>query len=455
MRTPAVPNQSLVLPRRGVLGLAGLGAAGLGLAACSGPSTAPAGESSPTPTTDYSGVEPAASITFWTNHPGKSQPVEQELIRGFNVEHPEIAVNLVTAGATYDEISQKLQAALAGDDLPDVVVLSDVWWFRYMINDQLAPLDPIMEAVGIEGSGYQDTLLGDYTYGEQQWALPYCRSTPVFYYNKAHWSAAGLPDRGPETWSEFDEWLPRLAAAGTGAQVPYGLGKGTGNASWIFQNLVWGNGGAYSDEWTMTVDSPEVLTSSDYLRGLITKNFAAVSSSDQTADFGAGLYSSTIGSTGSLTGILTAAKFEVGNAFLPAGPSGLGVPTGGAGLAIPAKRSPEQQLAAATFVKFLGETDSTSYFSQNTGYMPVTEAAVASPTMQQVYERTPLFKTAVDQLEQTRSQDWARVFVPGGDQSTVTAWESVMLQGADSKAAWATAQAEVEKSYQTDVEPLV
>ena len=442
--------------RRGLLGLAGLGAAGLGLAACSGPSTTTAGSgASPTASVDYSGVEPASSITFWTNHPGKSQAVEQELITRFNAEHPDIEVNLVTAGANYDEISQKFQAALTGSEVPDVVLLSDVWWFRYMINGQLAPLNPLISAVGIDADDYQPTLFGDYTYRDEQWALPYCRSTPVFYYNKAHWALAGLPDRGPETWDEFSQWLPRLAAAGTGAQVPYGLGKGTGNATWIFQNMVWGNGGALSDEWTMTVDSAEVLASSDAVRTMITDGFAAVSSSDQAADFSAGLYSSVIGSTGSLSGLLAQAGFEVGNAFLPAGPEGLFVPTGGAGLAVPAKRSPEQQVAAATFIKFMGQPENTSYFSQGTGYMPVSLSAQSSDTMQATYEKTPLFKTAIDQMEHTRSQDWARVFVPGGDQSTVTAWESVQLQGAASAAVWGTAQAEILKSYETDVEPLL
>jgi len=30
--------------------------------------------------------------------------------------------------------------------------------------------------------------------------VPYARSTPLFYYNKDHYAAAGLPDRAPETW---------------------------------------------------------------------------------------------------------------------------------------------------------------------------------------------------------------------------------------------------------------
>ena len=449
-------TSSSVLPRRSLLALAGAGAAGLGLAACSGPSTAAGGgAASAKATTDWSGVTPADTVTVWTNHPGKSQAVEEEFLARFAKTNPDITVNFVTAGANYDEISQKFQAALTGADLPDLVLLSDVWWFRYALDGQLAPLDDLLPAAGIDPGNYQPGLYADYQYDDRQWAVPYCRSTPVFYYNKAHWAAAGLPDRGPQTWSEFEEWMPKLQAAGTGAQAAYGLGKGTGNATWIHQNMIWGKGGALSDDWTMTVDSAKVLEASDYLRSFITKGWAAVSSSDQASDFGAGLYSSVIGSTGSLSGILAGAAFDVGNAFLPAGEAGQFVPTGGAGFAIPAKRSPEQQLAAATFLKFLAEDDNTAYFSQNTGYMPVTTGAVNSSTMQEVYAQTPLFKTAVDQLAKVRKQDNARVFVPGGDQSTVTAWEEVMLQGTPSAQAWGAAQDEVERSYEADVEPLV
>ena len=51
-------TSSHVLPRRGVLALAGAGAAGLGLAACSGPSPASTGDSaaSAAPKTDWSKV---------------------------------------------------------------------------------------------------------------------------------------------------------------------------------------------------------------------------------------------------------------------------------------------------------------------------------------------------------------------------------------------------------------
>ncbi|MEK8226098.1 extracellular solute-binding protein [Oerskovia sp. M15] len=177
---------------------------------------------------------------------------------------------------------------------------------------------------------------------------------------------------------------------------------------------------------------------------------------DAGADFAAGIFASTIGSTGSLTGLLEAAPFELGTAYLPDGPSGSGTPTGGTGLAIPASRTPEQQLAAAMFLAFLTEPENTAYFSQNTGYMPVRTSAVEGETMSSIYAATPQFRTAVDQLaEKSRTQDWVRVFVPGGDQILTDGIEQIVLKGTPATEAFASITPRLEKAYQENVVPYL
>ena len=84
--------------RRGFLGLAGAVAAGAALTACAGSG---AGSSA---TSGAAGD--ANTITFWSNHPGKSQDVERELINRFQAKHPDLTVNLVDGGKNYEEVSQ-------------------------------------------------------------------------------------------------------------------------------------------------------------------------------------------------------------------------------------------------------------------------------------------------------------------------------------------------------------
>ncbi|MFF1828848.1 ABC transporter substrate-binding protein [Paenarthrobacter sp. NPDC058040] len=440
------------LDRRHFLGLAGLGAGAAALAACGGPSTAGPGTAVESAAVDFSGVKPAASIDFWTNHPGKSQDVEKSIIDKFHAKFPDIKVNLVTAGANYEEIAQKFQTSQAAKtELPGLVVLSDVWWFRYFSNGSIIPIDSLVKQLDIKLDDFQKSLVEDYKYDNQQWALPYGRSTPLFYYNKDHFKAAGLPDRAPATWQEFAEWAPKLKAS-SGAQHAYMYPALAGYAGWTLQNNLWGWGGSWSKDWDITCDSDKAVAALQWAQDSIYKDgWAGVSSKEAADDFAAGIASATISSTGSLLGVLKAAKFNVGVGFLPGGPEvATGVcPTGGAGLGIPSGISKEEQLAAATFLKFMTEPENTAAFSAATGYMPTRLSA----DMSAVLAATPQIKTAMDQLAVTRVQDNARVFLPGADQEMAKAAAKILTQQGDVKAIMTELKKTLEGIYTKDVKP--
>src|SRR3954452_10535156 len=183
-RIPSALTQA-ALDRRRFLGLAGAFGTAAALAACGGPSTSSGGGAAATSdSTDWSKVTPAKEITFWSSNPGSSQAVTQQIIDAFHASQSDIKVNLVTAGANYEEIAQKFQAAQAGGQLPDLMVFSDVWWFRYKMLDSIIPLDGLVEALEFDVEDYREGLWADYTYDNAQWAVPWARSTPLFYYNK-------------------------------------------------------------------------------------------------------------------------------------------------------------------------------------------------------------------------------------------------------------------------------
>lgn len=440
------------LDRRHFLGLAGVTASAAALSACGGPDTGGTPAASKAADIDFSGVKPAAKIDFWSNHPGKSQDVEKSIIEKFHAKYPDIKVNLVTAGANYEEIAQKFQTSQAAKSgLPAVVVLSDVWWFRYFTNGSIIPVDGLIKELDIKVDDFRQSLVDDYKYDGRQWALPYGRSTPLFYYNKDHFAAAGLPDRAPATWQEFGEWAPKLKAA-SGAQYAYIYPALAGYAGWTLQNNLWGWGGGWSTDWEITCDSAESVEALQWAQDSIYKHaWAGVSSKEAADDFSAGLTSSTISSTGSLLGVLKSATFNVGVGFLPGGPkakSGV-CPTGGAGLGIPSGISKEEQLAAGTFLKFMTEPENTAAFSAATGYMPTRTSA----DMTAVLARTPQIKTAMDQLAVTKVQDRARVFLPGADQEMAKAAAKILTQEGDVKATMTELKATLEGIYNKDVKP--
>ncbi|MFE3961274.1 extracellular solute-binding protein, partial [Nocardia sp. NPDC059091] len=193
-----MPRFSPRFSPRLTLSTAVLGLAALGMSAC-GPSVG--SDSAAGADVDFTGVEPAESITFWSNHPGGSMEIEEEIIAGFT-EESGIEVQLVTAGANYEEVSQRFQTAQTSDDVGDMVVVSDATWFTNFANDSLLPVDQALEAAGADTSTYQETLYDDYLYDDAHYAVPYARSTPIFYYNKDQYAEAGLEDRAPATWDE-------------------------------------------------------------------------------------------------------------------------------------------------------------------------------------------------------------------------------------------------------------
>ncbi len=119
-------------------------------------------------------------------------------------------------------------------------------------------------------------------------------------------------------------------------------------------------------------------------------------------------------STGQLGNLKANAKFDFGVGFLPSEVNP-GCPTGGAGIGILSTSPVEKQQAAFKYIAFATSPEITTYWSQNTGYMPVRKSAGQSPEMQAFYQENPNFRTAVEQLATTSPQDPARRFVPAGD----------------------------------------
>ena len=95
----------------------------------------------------------------------------------------------------------------------------------------------------MDAGDYVDSLLADYEFDGRHYALPYARSTPLFYYNKPAWEAAGLPDRGPTSWHEFGEWGPRLQGVVGDRRSAHGWANAQ-SISWTFEGPNWAFGGA-------------------------------------------------------------------------------------------------------------------------------------------------------------------------------------------------------------------
>ncbi|OFR37343.1 ABC transporter substrate-binding protein [Corynebacterium sp. HMSC077D03] len=438
------------MDRRSFLSVLALSTASVSLTACAGTSS-----TDPQAKKNSSGSGEVTELTWWSNHPGSSKDIENEIISRFEKENPDIKINLIDAGKNYEEAAQKFNAALTGSDLPDIVVLSDVWWYNFAINGQIANVDELAKEANVDLSSYVQPLYEDYAYDGGHFALPFARSTPLFYYNKDAWKKAGLPDRGPKSWDEMDKWATKLADANPDMQA-FGWGDAVDYLGWIFQGPLWSKGGAYSDEWELKFTDPKTIEAVEWLKKVTDeKEGYSYVGNDMAMEFSTGRAAATVLSTGDLSGITENAKFDLGTAFLP-NPNGDGAcPTGGAGLAIPAGIDKNRQIAAIKFIDFVTNDQNTSYWSQNVGYMPVRKTAMELDEQKKFMEENPNFKTAIEQLPDTRPQDYARVFLPGADQEIGGAFEKIVTNRDDVKKTLTDLEKTLQSIYDNQVKPVI
>ncbi len=416
--------------RRGAISLSAAITAGAALAACGGEATggsgAPAASSAP------------VKIVYWGAFGGNLGKTQEEVVKQFNDVQKNVVVEHQFQGS-YADAANKLTAAMQAKQAPELVVLSDVWWYKFYLNKALQPLDDLIKSEKVDAKDYVDSLFNEYVQGGKSYALPFARSTPLFYYNKDIWKKAGLPDRAPKTWDEFTkDFVPKLKSVIDSKQFVFAHPSSASYIAWVFQGVIWQFGGAFSDkDFKIQIGEPKGVQAGEFYRSSI-KDGWAQASKDVDADFRGGVTVALIGSTGGLVGHEQAAdgKFGVGTGFLPEGPAGFGCPTGGAGVSMVAGLSKEKQSAAFQFLNFSTNPRTQAFWSQQTGYMPVRKSTIDSKEMLDFLKLKPNFKTALDQLPRTKFQDSARVFIPNGDEIIGKGLERITVQQEAPSVVW-------------------
>jgi sn-glycerol 3-phosphate transport system substrate-binding protein len=391
-------------------------------------------------------------VLYWGSFSGNLGERELELVTKFNEEHTDIQINYQFQG-TYEETAQKLNAAIQANQAPDISLLSDVWWFRYYLANAIAPLDDLAAAAGVDFTDYVDSLINEGNRDGAQYWIPFARSTPLFYYNTDAYAEVGLTE-APTNWDQIVEVAPELVRmdGGTMSRSAFAHPDGASYVAWLFQGVTWQWGGEYSDaDFNIKINEEGAVAAGEFYRSTVADGWASVAV-DPNVDFQNGFTASIMASTGSLAGITANATVPFATAFLPQGPVGGGVCTGGAGLAI--LNSSEKQEAAFQVVSWMTSPESTAWWSQNTGYMPVRKSAVEGESMQAFFADNPNFKTAVDQLGVTRQQDAARTFIPGGDQIIGGGLEEILINGSDAQSAFDDVAATLTEEAQAVIEAL-
>jgi multiple sugar transport system substrate-binding protein len=193
-------------------------------------------------------------------------------------EETGVKVKMIVTDA--DQYATKLQAAVAGNKVPDVFYIETASMQSYIssgvlmniqdaLEEQGADLDNVWE-YGLDSYRFDGTIQG--TSAGDLYGLPKDIGPFAFGYNADMLEEAGIERPDPDEPLTWDEWLEICQEL---TQDTDGDGKvdqwGTGlNVQWNSQAFVWSNGGDWTteDHTQVTVDTPEFAEAIQFIADL-------------------------------------------------------------------------------------------------------------------------------------------------------------------------------------------
>ena len=378
-------------------------------------------------------------VPFWHSLTNQGEEVINTLVTRFEEANPTIDIDPIYVG-NYNDMIVRLQAAVVSGDVPTLVQLEITRYGLFadagaleLLDDRLAAHPAIMEDLrpfALEASLY----LGE------SYVLPFNSSTPVMYYNRDLFGAAGLdPDSPPATWEQLLQTAEALTVRDGDSTSQWGVAAPPQWVRWAMSNQA---GGGWMDGATNEIQMGQADTARAYQFAADWVNVHNVAQLDGAIDedvgrqsFVSGNTGIMFGSTGSLGTISRDTEFDLGVAALPC-ETHCAAPIGGAALGIMAGADEAQKDAAWDFLRFVMTPDSNSVMFTVTGYMPILNSTPEHPDAAAYLAERPEYRVAVDQLDVA----FARARPPAMPEIRAlepAVWEAIVLEQATAEEALA------------------
>ena len=338
---------------------------------------------------------------------GQAAETIQAMTDKYMEEHPDVRINAIYTGSYADTTTKAITAARGGN-APQLAILLSTDMFTMIDEEIVDPFDDHMEPAEFEEwiAGFYPAFLRNSQFEGKTWGIPFQRSTPVIYWNKDAFEAAGLdPERGPETWDEMRDMAEQLTIRDANGNVTqWGVRfPSSGFPSWLWTGLVASNGGSLADDSGVNVNfnSPEAVGALEYLVSLSQDGVMQPGIIDWGATpqaFMDGESAIVWTTTGNLTNIRTNAPFPFGVGMLPANKQH-GAPTGGGNFYLFSDSTDEEKAAAVEFVRWATAPEQAAEWSIATGYVAPRPDTWDTQIMQDYAEEVPGAIVAREQLE--------------------------------------------------------
>ena len=350
-------------------------------------------------------------LQWWHAMAGELGQKIEKLATDFNNSQKDFKVVPVYKG-TYTEVMTGAIAAFRAKQPPHIIQVFEVGTATMMAaRGAVYPVYELMKDAGepFDAKAYLPAVVGYYTDTQGNLlSFPFNSSTPVLYYNKDLFKKAGLdPNSPPKTWPEVGAAAAKLQAAG----VPCGFTSEW--PSWInIENLsAWhnvpiatqANGfGGFNTE--LKINGPvQVKHLAQLAEWQKTKLFDyGGRAASAEPKFNASECAMILASSATRLNIITNLKSEVGIAMMPYWPDVKGAPQnsiiGGATLWVLKGQKAEDYKGVAKFFSYLSKPEVQAWWHQQTGYLPITQAAYELSKQQGFYDKNPGTDVSIKQM---------------------------------------------------------
>src|SRR5690349_748653 len=164
----------------------------------------------------YVSAQSPTQITFWHGMTGTNGQIVTQLVSEFNASHPDVQVTEQNKGSSYNDVLNNTIAAAGQGQGPNIVQIFDLGTPIAIDSGFFTPIQSLLSADQLAHvkSDVMPSLISYFSVGGTLWSLPWNNSTPLFYYNKDMFTAAGLdPNTPPATWQELEADCAKIMAA--------------------------------------------------------------------------------------------------------------------------------------------------------------------------------------------------------------------------------------------------
>ena len=354
------------------------------------------------------------SVNWWHAMGGELGELLEGVAEAFNESQDEFRV-VPSYRGTYTETMTGAIAAFRAGQQPHILQVFEVGTGTMMAAEgAIYPIYQLMadNDVHFDPGAYLDTVVSYYTDPNgNMLSFPFNSSTPIMYYNRDIFEAAGLdPDSPPTTWAEMEAASVQILESGA---APCGFT--TSWPSWVMlENFsAWHNIPLGTRANGFEGFDTEFVFNNDLVARHWDNLYAWQEAGafrwggpgpgpDAFPAFYAGQCAMVFGSSASRAGVLANSDFNVGFGFQPYYDDVEGAPQntiiGGATLWVLTGHSDEEYAAVAAFFEYLSQPEVQAQWHQDTGYLPITQASFDLTAEQGYYEANPGADTSIRQM---------------------------------------------------------